>query len=112
MEWLPLIFTFLDPMLAQCKNKLSDETPKEYLSQHYNAETGKLSRDVVRRSMPVTKEAIRKALRATPDHEKNNFPRYSRERIYEITEQRLLDAMNANEEQLMAAFSAAEELEG
>ena len=111
MEWLPIIFKFLDMFLAQCQNAVSSETPQAYVLAHYNAATGKLERGIVLDAMTQTYRAIRKARHELSPADRKDFPRYSRTEVYDITEHRLLDAMNATDDQVAAARAAAATLE-
>lgn len=107
MDWLSLISSFLVPMFAQCLSRVSSETPAEYLKPHYDPVTGKMDPDLVTDAMPATMRAIRKAYRNTPKKERGSFPRYSRDEIYVITENKLIEAMNAPDEVVAAAMASA-----
>ncbi len=107
MDWIALITTFLMPIWAKCQENMSSETPAEYLADHYDATTGKMDPGIVRDAMPGTRRAIRKALRATPQKDRGEFPRYSRDEIYVITEKKLIEAMNAPPEAVAAAKAVA-----
>lgn len=112
MEWLPIIFQFLQPMLAKCfsQSEAAAQDPQEYLKANYDAETGKMDPSLVRRSMGTTRKAIRKAHRQATREERKTFPRYSRDDIYQMTEKKLVEAMQAPQEQVQAAFALAAEL--
>ena len=107
MEWLPIIFKFLDVFLAQCQNAVSTETPQEYVRAHYNASTGTLDRGIVLDAMVETRRAIRKARMELSPADRHRFPRYSREDVYRITEDRLMDVMNATDDQVIEARALA-----
>ena len=107
MEWLPIILSFLQPFLAKCFAQQSTESPKEYLTSLYNASNGKMDSDLVIDAMSQTRRAIRKARRNASREDRRNFPRYSRDEIYDITERQLIEAMNAPPEQLAAVFASA-----
>jgi hypothetical protein len=107
MDWAILIKVFLDPFLAQCLKQFSSETPQEYVRAHFNATTGTLDREIVLDAMNQTRKAIRRARLSKSPEERKTCPRYSREQVYKMTEDRLLDAMNATDEQVALAFSAA-----
>lgn len=102
MEWLLLVNQFLMPMLLKCFGQISSETPQEYLRRSYDPVTGKLEQDIVLDAIPTTARAVRKAWRHTPRHERGNKPRYSREALYDLTEVKLIEAMNATPEQVAA----------
>ena len=98
-------------MLAKCFNQLSSETPAEYLKPHYDEATGKMDHGIVRDAMPQTRRAIRKAHRQATREERQSLPRFSREDIYNLTEEKLIEAMRATPETVAAVFAAAESIE-
>ena len=106
MEFLPLILPFLDKFLTMCLDKVSSESPQEYLADHYNALTGKMDSGIVRDAMPQTRRAALKARQGATKEQRKNWPRYSKEEIYAITEKRLIEAATATPEQMSAAMSA------
>ena len=112
MEWLPIIFKFLDVFLAQCQNAVSTETPQEYLRAHYDSASGTMERNVVLDAMVQTRRAIRKARQELSPADRHRFPRYSRDDVYQMTENRLIDAMNATDDQVIEARAAAAALGG
>jgi len=107
VDWMSLISGFLIPMFAQCLNRVSSETPEEYLRPHYDPITGKMDPELVTDAMSRTKRAIRKAYNNTPKKERGAFPRYSRDEVYAITEAKLIEAMNAPPEAVAAAMASA-----
>lgn len=111
MDWLAIVFKFLDPLLAKCFSQVSSEDPKEYLKAHYNESTNRMDASLVRHSMGATARAVREARRSLKTREeKRDFPRYSREELFAMTERRLIEAMNATPTQLKAAFKMAAQL--
>jgi len=107
MEWITIILTFLQPLLAKCFSQVSSETPKDFLSGYYNASTGKMDSWIVRHSMGQTRRAILKTRRSLSRQERRDFPRYSNSDIYGLTEQQLIEAMNAPDDKLAEVFAAA-----
>lgn len=107
MDWIALIFTFLDPLLVKCLAQFSADPPKEYLLANYDAVSGRMDPGLVEDSMRSTMQAVRHARRALEGREeRRDFPRYSREELYSMTERRLIEAMNAPVEVLQAAMAA------
>ena len=109
MDWVSIIGTFLFPLLAKCFSGFSSEKPQYYLRCHYDEASGTMDSGLVTDAIPQTRRAIRKAYRSTPRSERGAFPRYSREELYAIAEQKLIEAMNASDEQISAAYAAAED---
>lgn len=66
---------------------------------------------LVRHSIGATARAVREARRSLKTREeKKAFPRYSREDLFDMTERRLIEAMDATPTELKAAFKAAAQL--
>jgi hypothetical protein len=107
MEWLTLVLGFLQPILLKCWDKTSSEDPQEYLRANFNSATGKMSREVVEDSIPSTRRAVRKARQESPRVERKNFPKYSREELYDLAEKGLIESMNAPPEVVAKARAVA-----
>ncbi len=112
MDWTILIFSILDPLLARCLDQVSSEDPQEYLRAHYNAESRQMDPSVVGDAMRQTYRAIRKAKQSCDSRtERRNFPRYGRHDVYALTERRLIEAMNASEDEVGAAVLAGRSIQ-
>lgn len=105
MGWELIIGKILESLLAKCFEQLSGGSPKAYLLSHYDAETGKMDSDFVEDNMRQTYRAIRKAHNKSRGDERRNFPRYTDDEVYAMTEKKLLEGVNAPEAQLLAAVS-------
>ena len=112
MEWVTIIMGLLGPFFAKChsNSEQAARDPKEFLRANYDEATGKMSRDLVRKGMPQTRKAIRKAHRDASKEERKTFPRYSKTDIYQMTEKKLVEAMQAPTEEVEAAFAVAAQL--
>jgi hypothetical protein len=109
MEWATIILGLLGPFLAKChsQSEKAAQDPKEYLKENYDESTGKMDESLVRRSMASTRKAIKKAKKGASREERKTFPHYSRDEIYQMTEKKLVEAMNAPPEQVASAFAVA-----
>lgn len=108
MNWVALITSLLGPMLAKCFQEQSSEEPQAYLARHYDATASKMDADLVRDAMPATARAVRKAHRQCRTKEdRKSFPRYSRDELYALTEDRLITAMKADPTEVASAYAAA-----
>ena len=109
MEWATIILGLLGPFLAKChsQSEQAADDPKEFLKSKYDDSTGKMDQSLVRQSMPSTRKAINKAKKQASREERKTFPRYSRDEIYEMTEKKLVEAMDAPPEQVASAFASA-----
>ena len=107
MEWITIILGFLQPLLARCFSQVSSETPKEYLAGYYNPATNTMEPHIVRQAMGQTRRSILKARRSLSREDRRNFPRYSRDEIYALTESQLIEALHAPDDVLVGVFSAA-----
>jgi hypothetical protein len=111
MGWEALIISLLQPMLLKCLENFSAEEPQDYLKGCCDV-YGNLYPDVVQDAMPQTRRAVRRAwLSNKEDRPTEPFPRLSRHELYRLTEQTLLNAMNATPEELQAIRGAAENLD-
>lgn len=110
MEWITIISGFLLPMLARCQQQFSSEPPVEYLKSHYDSETGRMDASLVRNAMPHTRRAIRKAFRSASIEDRRDFPRYTREDVYNMAESELIKAMSASPEQVESVMEASRAL--
>ena len=109
MEWATIILGLLGPLFAKCPSQSAEAAldPKEYLKSNYNDSTGRMDSSLVRRAMPTTRKAIKKAKKQASEEERKMFPLYSRNEIYEIAEKKMIESMNAPSEQVAAAFASA-----
>lgn len=110
MGWETIILSLLESLLAKCFSQVSSETPQEYLRPYYDEASGRMDPDIVREAIPQTRKAVLKARRQATREDRKTMPRYSREDLYLLTEQKLIQAMNASPETVKAAFAAAEAL--
>ena len=90
MEWLTLITTFLQPILLKCWDKTSAEDP-----------------EVVHDALPATRRAVRRARHEASREERQTFPRYTREELYQLAESTLIESMNATPETVARVKLAA-----
>jgi hypothetical protein len=114
MGWSLLVSQFLMPFLLKCFSQQADsstESPQDYLRREYDASTGSISPSVVRQAMPMTAKAVRRAWRQTPKQERGPKPQLSREELYNLTQEKLVEAMNATPEQLAACAAMVAEME-
>lgn len=107
MNWIPIIFDIALPVLLKCLQQQTSQTPQEYIADHYDAETGKLDRRLVKDAIPSTMYAIRKAHREAKKEDRKSFPKFSRDDVYALTEQRLIDSMTATEEEVARVSAIA-----
>lgn len=108
MEWLSLILTFLQPLWSKCHDKTSSEDPQQMLRENYDAQTGRMDPDLVNAAIPKTRRAIHKARANASKEDRKSFPKYTREEIYRIAEQGLIESMNASPERVTAIRKAAD----
>lgn len=95
MEWVTLVLSFVQPLLLKCFDQVSSEDPQEFLKRNYDPVNGCFYPDVVEDAMPNTLRGVVRARRSLKKSERDQVPRYSRSDLYQLTEQALLDAMNA-----------------
>lgn len=105
-----LILALLGPMLAKCLDQVSSETPAEYLKPHFNSATGRMDPDIVREAMPQTRKAALKARRQASKEDRKKMQRLSYDDVYNITEKKLIEALNAPAEVVASVYAAAKEL--
>lgn len=110
MEWVAIISTLVLPMLAKCWGTEGDSDPQEFLKSKYDSESGKMDPATVRRAIPATRKAIAKAKRKASKEDRKNFPKYSKEEVYNMAEQNLVKAMNANKKETAKVYEAAMKL--
>ena len=110
MGWEALIISLLQPMLLRCLENFSSEEPQDYLHGCCDV-YGNLYPDVVQDAMPQTRRAVRRAwLSNKEDRPAGPFPKMSRHELYRLTEQTLLDSMNATPEEMQAVRERADKL--
>jgi hypothetical protein len=110
MGWEALIISLLQPMLLRCFEQFSSEDPQRYLQDCCDI-YGNLYPDVVHDAMPQTRRAVRRAwLSNREDRPSEPFPRMTRRELYRLTEQTLLDSMNATPGEMQAVRERADEL--
>jgi len=111
MGWEALIISLLQPMLLKCFENFSSENPQDYLKDCCDV-YGNLYPDIVHDAMPQTRRAVRRAyLSGGSDRPAGEFPRYSRQELYRLTEETLRRSMEATPEELTVIRDVAENLE-
>jgi hypothetical protein len=110
MDWISIIKGILGPIIAKCWEQTSAEDPQVVLRSSYNATTGRMDPDLVYEAVPAVRRAAMQARRQATRKERKEFPRLSNNDLYQIAEEKLIEAMNASPEQVLAVFSAAESL--
>ncbi len=110
MEWLVIIQSFLQPLLLKCFEKTSTENPQEVLRRNFDPITGHMDSDLVEDAIPAARRAVQRARKSLSREERKNFPKYSRDQLYEIAEKILIDSMNASPEAVTQCRSVAASL--
>ena len=107
MDWIAIIGRYLDIFLLKCLERVSTETPQDYLRAHYDPVSGTMDAALVRDCVPQTLRAIRKARASVKPRDRRDMPRYSRAEVMDLTEARLIEDMNADEGQVNAVRAMA-----
>ena len=111
---MAIISTLVNAYLARCQQKNSPEqTPAQAraaLQAKYNPQTETMDSALVRQVMPQVRAAEKKARREATKEDRKNNPRMTREACYAMAEQKLIEAMNADNPAVKAAFKAAASL--
>jgi hypothetical protein len=102
VDWIGLIGKYLDIFLLKCLEKVSTESPQEYLRAHYDPVSGTMDAALVRDCYPQTLRAIRKARQSAKPKDRRDMPRNSRAEVLDMTEARLIEDMNADESEVNA----------
>lgn len=110
MDWASIIGNLLLPALLRCLTKTSSEDPQQILRESYDAATGKMDSDLVREAMPTTRQAARRAYRQASRSDKKSFQPLSEQQVYDLTEKKLIEAMNASQEDATVIRAAASAL--
>ena len=112
MDFFSIISGLLLPLLAKCFQGVSSDDPRQYLRDHYDSSSDSFDSGLVADCMPQTYRAIRKARRQCNHKDRKNFPQYSRDQVYKMTEESLRDAMKADDAAVAAVMAAAGQLSG
>jgi len=107
VDWIAIIGRYLDIFLLKCLERVSTETPQEYLRAHYDPVSGTMDSALVRDCYPQTLRAIRKARQSARPKDRRDMPRYSRAEVMDLTEARLIEDMHADEGQVSAVRAMA-----
>ena len=107
MDWIGLIGKYLDIFLLKCLEKVSTESPQDYLRAHYDPVSETMDSALVRDCYPQTLRAIRKARASAKPRDRRDMPRYSRAEVMDLTEARLIEDMNDDEGQVNAVRAMA-----
>ena len=112
MDWISIIGSLLLPIITKCwtTQENSDTDPQEYLRANYDSATGRMSPDVVNAALSSTRKAMYKAKRQASKQDRKNFPRFTKEQIYNIAEKNLIDAMIADDDEVSRIYSEAMQL--
>jgi hypothetical protein len=102
VDWIAIIGRYLDIFLLKCLERVSTETPQEYLRAHYDPVSGTMDSALVRDCVPQTLRAIRTARNSARPKDRRDMPRYSRAEVLDMTEARLIEDMNADESEVNA----------
>jgi len=97
VDWIAIIGRYFDIFLLKCLERVSTESPQEYLRAHYDPVSGTMDSALVRDCVPQTLRAIRTARNSARPKDRRDMPRYSRAEVLEMTEARLIEDMNADE---------------
>ena len=107
MDWISLIGKYLDILLIKCLDRVSTESPQDYLRAHYDPVSESMDSSLVRDAYPQTLRAILKARQSVKPRDRRDMPRYSRVEVLDITESRLIEDMNADEGHVNAVRAMA-----